>query len=216
MNTVYTSETGVRPWESIYPTHDAGFITVTLIDHDFASLWESWCDLMEPISEEWPIKKIWYSAMTSGFSSKAQEYLFKKHATKTLKDQDLCKKNEKSNIYSTIKNQPKNPREIEKFTFEASHDTLLVIQKVETKTDELWSEMTLFEKQITPEKIISFLLLQGNILLCRFYEAETHAAAQLIYQTNHENTAILESVNTLFKKINPEDVHHYINNTKTL
>lgn len=216
MNTVYTSETGVRPWESIYPSHDARFITVTLINHDFSSVWESWCDLMEPLSEEWPIKRKWYSAMTSGFCSKAQEYLFKKNTAKTLQEGDMCKKNEKSNIYSTIKNQPKSPRKIESFNFEASHDTLLVIQKTETKIEELWSEMTSFETQISPEKLSSFLAQQSNILLCRFYESETHAAAQLIYQNRHENTVILESVNNLFKKINTEDVHHYINNTNTL
>ncbi len=128
----------------------------------------------------------------------------------------MCKKNEKSNIYSTIRNQPKSPRQIEIFNFEASHDTLLVMQRTETKIEELWSEMTSFETQISPEKLGSFLVQQGNILLCRFYESETHAAAQLIYQNTHENIVILDSVNNLFKKINTEDVHHYINNTNIL
>ncbi|OYU06087.1 MAG: hypothetical protein CFE47_18210 [Pseudomonas sp. PGPPP1] len=128
----------------------------------------------------------------------------------------MCKKNEKSNIYSTITKLPKSPRKIESFNFEASHDTILVMQRTETKIEELWSEMTSFETQISPEKLSSFLVQQGNILLCRFYESETHAAAQFIYQNRHENTVILESVSNLFKKINTEDVHHYINNTNIL
>lgn len=74
--------------------------------------------------------------------------------------------------------------------------------------------MTIFEKRITPENISTFLQPQPNILLCRFYDSETHAAAQFIYQSHHENEIILNKIKTCFKKLSIEDVHHYINGTK--
>lgn len=214
MGTVYTNESGVRPWESIHPTNNPAFTTTTLIDHDFNSAWESWCDIMDPLSDEWPVKTQWHSAITPDFNSKTEEYLFKKYISKTLSIDDLCKKNHNSNIYSTIKKLPLEPRKIENFAFEGSHDTLLVIQKTEIDIEDFWSRMTIFESQITPEKIGSFLDSQVNTLLCRFYDAETHAAAQFIYKTNHGSGTLLEQIKNRFRKIKIEDVHHYINNTR--
>ncbi len=52
------------------------------------------------------------------------------------------------------------------------------------------------------------------MLLCRFYDSETHAAAQFIYQSHHENEIILKKIKARFKKLSIEDVHHYINGTK--
>jgi len=214
MKTVYINESGVRPWESIHPINDARFTTTTLVDYDFNSVWESWCSVMDHLSEEWPIKREWTSTTAVGFNSKAEEYLFKKYISNTLTTGDLCKKNENSNIYSTIKNRPSNPRKIQNLALEGSHNALLVIQKSETEIEELWFKMTVFENLITPEKIRVFLESHANILLCRFYDSETHAAAQFFYKTSHENEIILEKTRNLFNKINIEDIHLYINRTK--
>lgn len=214
MKTMYINEAGVRPWESIHPTTDKRFTTTTLLAHDFNSVWKSWCDIMDLLSAEWPIKREWTSTTTADFNSKAEEYLFKKNTIKTLSIGDLLKKNEKTNIYSTIKNHPSHSKKIQNLVFEGSHDALLVIQKFETDIEELWLGMTVFENLITPEKISAFLESQTGTLLCRFYDSETHAAAQLTYQTTYENEIILGKIKNLFRKINIEDVHHYINGTK--
>lgn len=216
MTTVYINESGVRPWESAHPTNDARFTTTTLLSHNFNSVWESWCDVMEPLSEKWSIKRQWDSALTAEFNSKTEEYLFKKNTAKTLLNGDLFKKNEKSNIYSTIKNLPGNPKEIKNQTFEGSHDVILIVQKTESDIAELWSKMTIFENRITPEKISTFLESQSDILLCRFYEPETHAAVQFIYHTNIENEIIIETTSNRFKKINTNDVHLYINSKQKI
>ncbi|WP_232925783.1 hypothetical protein, partial [Pseudomonas rhodesiae] len=84
-------------------------------------------------------------------------------------DQDFFKKNENSNIYSTIKNLPNNPKKIDNQIFEGSHNVILIIQKKEIAIEDLWSEMTIFEKHITAEKISSFFESQTDILICRFY-----------------------------------------------
>jgi len=92
MKTVYINESGIRPWESIRPINDARFTTTTLVDYDFNSVWESWCSVMDHLSEEWPIKREWTSTTAVGFNSKAEEYLFKKYISNTLTTGDLCKK----------------------------------------------------------------------------------------------------------------------------
>lgn len=214
MSTVYISETGIRPWESIHPTQDDRFTTTTLVDHDFQSVWTSWCNVMDQLSKEWPFKREWRSTVTANFNSRAEEYLFKKNTTKTLKPGDLCKKNEKTNIYSTIKNRSSNPSEIENLAFEGSHDVLLVIQKTKNEINELWSQMTVLESQITPKNITTLLASPTDILLCRFYESETHATCQFTYRSTDENKTISKTIESLFKKIYTQDVHHYINSTK--
>ncbi|TGY19824.1 hypothetical protein E5845_03280 [Pseudomonas fluorescens] len=211
MTTVYINEYGVRPWESAYTTNDPRFTTTTLLSHNFDGVWRSWCSVIEQLSEDWPIKREWHSALTAGFNSKTEEYLFKKNTIRTLQDQDFFKKNEKSKIYSTIKKLPNNPKKINNQIFEGSHNVILIIQKIEIAIEDLWSKMTIFEKNITAEKISIFLESQTDILICRFYEAETHAAAQFIYHTNIENQKIIEASKIRFKKIGIEDVHFYIN-----
>jgi len=214
MRTVYINEFGIRPWESPHPMSDAKFTTTTLVDHDFTSVWGAWCTLMDTLSKDWPIKRQWYSSTNSEFNSLTEEYLFKKDIAKTLKNGDLCKKNESNNIYSTIKIMPSNPWEIENLALEGSHDTILVIQKTETSIEELWSNMAILESRITPQSISILLESQASILLCRFYDTETHAAAQLIYETTYENKIILEQAKNYFNEINTSDIHHYINGTQ--
>ncbi|NWE21965.1 hypothetical protein [Pseudomonas sp. P7548] len=132
-------------------------------------------------------------------------------------DWDIFKKNEKSKIYSAIKTHPRDPRAINNLPITGSRDTLLVSQKSEAPIEELWSAMTIFEKEISPEKMSVFLEYQTNTLLCQFYDdAETHAAAQFIYQTCRENKNILEKIKSFFPSISVTDVHHYINETKTM
>lgn len=213
MKTVYINEPGIRPWESINPTNDARFTTTTLLDHNFNSAWDSWCDVMAPLSNKWPIKREWSATTNVDFNSKAEEYLFKKNTANTLNIGDLCKKNEKSNIYSTIKNRSSNPRKIQNLALEGSHEVILVIQETETEIEDLWCRMTIFEKRITPENISIFLESQPNMLLCRFYDSETHAAAQFIYKAHHENEIILKKIKSRFDEISIDDVHHYINGT---
>lgn len=216
MSTVYINEFGVRPWTCIHPTINKQFITLTLLDHDFDSVWESWCKVMDTLSEEWPIKKQWLSLQTFETNSITQAYLWNKDIEKMANDWDICKKNEKSNIYSAIKTHPSNPWAINNLALTGSGDTLLVSQKSGNPTEELWSAMTIFEKQITPEKMSVFLEYQANTLLCQFYDVETHAAAQFIYQTCRENKNILEKIKRIFPSISVTDVHHYINGTKTM
>ncbi|MGA9705188.1 hypothetical protein [Pseudomonas sp.] len=211
MKTVYINERGVRPWESLYPTNDSKFSTTTFLSHNFNCAWESWCNVMEQLSETWPFKREWRSTLTADFNSTSEEYLFKKHIARTLHEGDLCKKNDQSGIYSTIRNLPSDPKHIQDQTFEGSHNTLLVAQKSEEEIEEFWLRMTIFEKCITPLKISKFLDSQKDTLICRFYDAETHATAQIFHNTSMETDTIIKAAQSQFNKINVEDVSNYIN-----
>ena len=47
--------------------------------------------------------------------------------------------------------------------------------------------MLIFEKNITAKNISYFLDSDDSLLLCRFYEEETHAAMQFIYPTKFKD-----------------------------
>ena len=213
MKTVYINEFGIRPWESIHPTDDVKFTTITLIDHNFNDLWESWCEVMGQLVD-WPIKREWRAASGAAFNSRAEEYLYKKNTASALSSGDLFKKNEKSNIYSVIRNLSNSPRNIDNLALEGSHDILLVVEKTRTEIEKLWSQMTVFEKRITPEKISVFLESQPDTILCRFYDSETHAAAQFFYVTDDNDSTLLNLIEHNFNQQHESEIHNYINNTQ--
>lgn len=62
MKTAYINQFGIRPWESIHPTGNVRFTTTTLINHNFNSVWESWCEIMGQLVG-WPIKRAWCAAL---------------------------------------------------------------------------------------------------------------------------------------------------------
>ena len=85
------------------------------------------------------------------------------------------------------------------------------MQETQSNIDKLWKNMLIFEKDITAEKIEIFLGENENLLICRFYEEETHAASQFMYSTGLEieiNSAIK---NNKFLKIEDHDISNYIN-----
>lgn len=213
MKTAYINQFGIRPWESIHPTGNVRFTTTTLINHNFNSVWESWCEIMGQLLG-WPIKRAWCAATGAAFKSRTEEYLYKKTHINTLNSEDLFRKNKKSNTYSRIRNLPNNPRNIDNLALEGSHDTLMVIEKTRSEIDKLWTNMTIFEKSITPEKISVFLESQPDTILCRFYDSETHAAAQFFYVTEDNDSTLLNLIEHNFNQLHESEIHNYINNTQ--
>lgn len=211
MKTAYINEPGVKPWESIHPTSDAKFNTTTLLDRDFTSVWKAWCDVADQLSESWPIRREWMSIGGADFNSKSEKYIFEKSLTRSTKEGDICKKNEKSNIYSTIKHRPNDSKKIDNLALSGSHDVLLILQRQQTGAEELWVHMTIFEKDITPENISTFLNSVPQIVLCRFYDTETHATAQFVYSSMHESEIVSAIRACHLQQISEHDVYNYIN-----
>jgi|GEM_PF-1629152 len=218
MSTAYISEIGVRPWESIRPNDDTKFVTLTLINHTFSDVWESWCEIMEQLPEEWSTIREWRSIAGTGFNSKTEEYLFKKNILNGLNSEDIFRANESSKLYSIIKRLPSKSSLIDRRALEGSHGVMLVIERVETETEmsELWTRMTAFEKRITPDKIGNFLESTSNAMLCRFYDSETHAAAQFFYTHNLKNNIVLELLKRHFGQLHIDEVSGFINRSPSI
>lgn len=210
MKTVYIDEPGVKPWEGRDQKNDPAFTTITLIDHDFISVWSSWCEVAEKLSKNWPIKQEWRSIGGAEFNSKSEEYLLKKSLSNQLKNGDFFKKNETSKIYSVIKNRPSEPRKIDYQALEGSQDVLLLLQKSSSEICDLWTSMTIFETSITAVKIHDYLKAHPSTMLCRFYDSETHAAAQLSFSTEYKSEVISALNKIKSAKISASDVHCFI------
>ncbi|NVZ70603.1 hypothetical protein [Pseudomonas costantinii] len=211
MKTAYINENGIRPWTDTNVTTNEKFTTTTLIDHNFNDLWKSWCDVAEQLSEKWIFKREWKSISVCAFNSKTEEYLFKKNLLTQLEDGDFFQKNEDSNIYSMIKNRPSTPQEINNLALEGSNDVLLILQETQSEIDKLWESMLIFEKKITAENIENFLDANENLLICRFYEEETHATSQLMYSTKQANEISSAVKKCALLQIENGDVSNYIN-----
>ena len=213
MSTAYISEVGVRPWESILPNDDAEVVTLTLINHSFNGVWESWCEVMGQLPEGWSVVREWRSIAGVDFNSKAEEYLFRKSMLNGLSSEDVFRINESTQLYSIIKKLPSKSSLIDRAALEGSHDVMLVIERdgAETEISELWTRMTVFEKRITPVEIGDFLKSTNNALLCRFYDSETHAAAQFFYTYSFENNIVLELLKRHFGRLQIDDVSGFIN-----
>lgn len=135
----------------------------------------------------------------------------KKSLSNELKNGDFFKKNEASNVYSIIKNRPSDPRKIDHQALEGSHEVILLLQKSSSEIVDLWASMTIFENGIAAVKIRDYLKAHPAVILCRFYDSETHATAQLSFSTEHKEE-VISAVNKITSaKINAEDVHCFIN-----
>jgi len=210
MKTAYINETGVKPWNGVEQIDDSQFFTSTLIDHDFRCVWDSWCNVAECLVEEWPIKREWRSIGWGDFYSRTEEYLLKKELAGQIKNGDLFGKNDSTNIYSIIKNIPTLPRDITNSALEGSSETILIMQKSVPSIEQLWTDMTIFEKKVTTKNIKTFLEIHPQTVLCRFFDSETHAAAQFISMIDVQEKLVSAIQKNEIREITQREVYSYI------
>ncbi|MBE8589462.1 hypothetical protein IQK56_00060 [Pseudomonas sp. MAFF 301449] len=210
MKTAYINELGVRPWTDADCISNSEFTTTTLIDHNFPDLWKTWCSVVEHLSETWYFKREWKVIRGQKPNSKTEEYLSRKYLTSQLKSGDLLQKSEKSNTYSMIKNRPNNPIKINNLALEGSSSVFLILEKTKSEIETLWKSMLIFEKNITAKNISYFLDSNDSLLLCRFYEEETHAAMQFIYPTKFKSEISSALKKNKIQKIDIQDSYNFI------
>ncbi|NVZ95739.1 hypothetical protein HX819_08605 [Pseudomonas sp. D6002] len=210
MKTAYINETGVKPWNGVEQIDDSQFSTLTLIDHDFRCVWDSWCNVAECLVEEWPIKREWRSIGWGDFYSRTEEYLLKKELAGQIKNGDLFGKNDSTNIYSIIKNIPTLPRDITNSALEGSSETILIMQKSVPSIEQLWTDMTIFEKKVTTKNIKTFLEIHPQTVLCRFFDSETHAAAQFVSMIDVQEKLVSAIQKNEIREITQREVYSYI------
>ncbi len=50
METVFIRQIGIHPWDQLHPSHDENYITVTLLNQDYAGVWKTWCEFSSRIT----------------------------------------------------------------------------------------------------------------------------------------------------------------------
>lgn len=208
MDTVFIRKTGINPWAHIHPTEEQGYVTVTLLNQDFESVWKTWSALAPLLTPEWPVVLTWYTTYAPQYS-KTQEYLALKHFAKTSTPKDIFKKNETTSIYSSVKylNIPPEPIDLNKL--KTRHRRVILMVKQDYQAELLWQRLSNLTYITTTDDFKLILADEENLLL-RFRDDETHGIAQIICHSIH--AARLEhAISTLgIKEILSTGVYEYI------
>ncbi|WP_042944458.1 hypothetical protein [Pseudomonas lactucae] len=208
MDTVFIHKTGIHPWAYPHPTEDQGYVTITLLNQDFESVWKTWLALALVLKHEWPVILTWYTTRAPKYS-KTQEYLALKRFAKSAAPKDIFRKNEETSIYSGVEHLNTNPEHIDpnKLKTYRSHVTLMTKQDYQAEL--LWQRLSHL-KYISTTDDLKLILADEEILAFRFYDSETHGVAQIICHSIHA-PRLEHAISTLnIKEIPHTGVYEYI------
>lgn len=208
MNTVFTQEVGIRPWDQLHPTKECEFSTISLINQDFNSVWRTWCELASLLTMEWPTIITWYT-LRFPHDSKTQEYLTLKEHAKSSAPNDILRKNETTSIYSGIENLNSKPDQIDPSRLTNYRYCVTLMQKQNSNLENLWHRLSNLN-YLSKTDDFKLILSEKSSLAFRFFDEETHGVSQLICHSEHSDR-IIEKVNTLnIERISIEDIYDYI------
>lgn len=208
MKTVFIREMGIHPWDQTHHSDDKNFITITLLNQDYESAWKTWCEFSCLLKEKWP-KIVQWSTKLLPYSSKTQEYLSNKKFAKNSTPGDILKKNEVTGVYSQVIQLDSDPLRIDRAQMACYRTSITLMQEQSIETENLWCRLSKLDDISTIDDIK--LVLTDNLSISfRFYDAETHGAAQLICHSKHlsflNDTINIINANEIRKK----DVYAYI------
>ena len=207
METVFTCEDGIFPWDQVVHSDDKDFLTVTLLNHDLIDAWPSWCSLELSLKEIWPAVVQWGTHGIKSYS-KTQEYLALKEFAKNADPEDVFKKNEITGVYSYIRHLNTLATEIDPSTLGG---TMSVVQLMtqSNNTAALWKRLSALD-YISTTNDFRLILADRSILSLRFFDGETYGAIQLICHSKHKKL-ILSKVNKLeIKEITRSGIYNYM------
>lgn len=84
------------------------------------------------------------------------------------------------------------------------------MQKSVPSIEQLWTDMTIFEKKVTTKNIKTFLEIHPQTVLCRFFDSETHAAAQFISMIDVQEKLVSAIQKNEIREITQREVYSYI------
>ncbi|WP_248733137.1 hypothetical protein [Pseudomonas sp. MWU13-2517] len=208
MKSVFIREIGIHPWDQLHPSHDKNYITITLLNQDYASVWETWCELSSLLTSKWPKIVKWHTNLLP-HCSKSQEYIFQKNFHKNSKPEDILRKNQSTNIYSQITNLDCKPFQIDPNCMTSYYTTVTLMQKNNSNLEHLWHKLSKL-KDISKIDDFKTILSNDDSISFRFYDFETHGVAQLICHSTHL-PAITKFISKLhLEEIQQKDVYTYI------
>ncbi|NIL20779.1 hypothetical protein [Pseudomonas sp. AN3A02] len=207
METVFTCEDGIFPWDQVIHSDDKDFLTVTLLNHDLIDAWPSWCSLELSLKEIWPAVVQWGTHGIKPYS-KTQEYLALKEFAKNAGPEDVFKKNEITEVYSYIRHLNTPATEIDPSTLGGTRSVVQLMTQ-NNKTAALWKRLSALD-YISTTNDFRLILADRSILSARFFDGETYGAIQLICHSNHKNL-ILSKVNEIeIKEITRSGIYEYM------
>lgn len=200
MKSVLIKEIGIHPWDQLHPSDDEKYITVTLLNQEYAGAWESWCELALSLTAKWPKIVQWHTKLLP-FYSKSQEYISQKDFKKTSSPGDIFKKNESTMIYSQIINLNSDPLQIDYNCMAAYRTSIVLMLNDNSNLERLWYKLSKLT-DISKTDDFRLILSNENAISFTFYDAETHGVAQLICHSEH-----LPFLNKAIKKLDLEEIH---------
>jgi hypothetical protein len=180
MKSVYILKDGVELWEKKNTNQSIPFFyTITVLarsTNDFEFIWNSLKVSFDRIFS----KAYRWTSFGFSFDSKIQERRVVEGIIKKLKLYNhLLKKNEKSGIFSYIKEIGAN------FDFEnlssisdGKYSALIFVSGADTSVSELWEEFKIVDTGIDINAILKESNLKNSILICRVYEVDSHSVLQ--------------------------------------
>lgn len=208
MKSVYIREIGIHPWDQLYPTRDKNFITITFLNQTFEDAWKTWCEFSLPLTHSWPTIIQWSTRLTPAFS-KTEEYLKLKNFKENSTPGDILKKNEKTSIYSRVIQLSPIPSHIDPAYMAGYRTSVTLMQTPNNDLEKVWRRLS-YLRDISTTEDFKIILFDKMSLSFRFYDAETHGAAQLICHSEHAE--LLNEIIAMMEitEIQQDDVYNYI------
>ncbi len=208
MKSVYIREIGIHPWDQIYSSIDKKFITITLINQTFEDVWKTWCEFSLPLIRSWPTIIQWSTTLTPAFS-RTEEYLDLKNFKKNCMTGDILRKNEKTSIYSQVIRLNSSPSHIDPARMTNYSSSVTLMQPSTNDLEKVWHRLS-YLRHISTTEDFKIILFDNMSLSFRFYDTETHGAAQLICHSEHAQL-LNEIIATMeITEIQQDDVYTYI------
>ncbi|QJI11431.1 hypothetical protein HKK58_02450 [Pseudomonas sp. ADAK22] len=199
MKSALIKEIGIHPWDQVHPSNDENYITVTLLNQEYAGAWESWCKLVPLLAPKWP-KIVQWHTRSLPFYSKSQEYISQKKFEKTSNPGDIFRKNQSTTVYSQIINLNSDPFQIDHNCMSVYRTSITLMLKDNSNLERLWYKLSRLTDISTTDDF-RLILSNENTISFRFYDAETHGVAQLICHSEH-----LPFLNEAIKKLDLEEI----------
>lgn len=208
MDTVFIHKTGIHPWDQLAPTEEHEYVTISLLNQDFESVWKTWCALAPLLIQDWSVCVTWYTTGSPQYS-KTEEYLTLKRFAKNSSPNDIFKKNEKTLVYSGIEYLNHNPGRIDPAKLKSYRRSVTLMLKKDNQAESVWERLSHLS-YISTTNDFKLILEDQETLAFRFYDTDMHGVAQLICHSAHLKK-LEHAINTLdLKKIRQEDIYNYI------
>ncbi|VVN62067.1 hypothetical protein PS687_04277 [Pseudomonas fluorescens] len=208
MKTVFIKKIGIHPWDQTHHSDDEQFVTITLLNQDYASVWKTWCEFSSSLAQHWPKIVQWHTKLAPYFN-KSQEHLSLKNFAKTSTPGDILKKHELTDIYSQVTLLNPDPFKIDPTRMAVYRTCITLMQKQNSENENTWRRLSNLDCISTIDDIK--LVLADNLSISfRFYDAETHGTAQLICHSEHLSilSDIIQKMD--INEIQQKDIYTYI------